>query len=220
MRTGRPRVKVSVGETYNRLTYIEDYIPIVNNGGHYIGKWRCVCGKEMIFINSKVKSGHTKSCGCLQKEKIRTLRFKHGYAKKRKESVEYKTWQRIKDRCLNPKNKDFRHYGERGIIICDRWKESFENFLEDVGERPGEKYSIDRINPNGNYEKNNCRWILNIEQSANRRTNVKVLYKNHTYCLFQYCKLLNLKYTSILYYFRKYNKLPENIILITDGRTK
>lgn len=216
---GNPGTRINIGVKYNRLTYLKDATFKIK-GGHYTGIWKCDCGKELALINSKVKSGHTKSCGCLQKEKITNLTFKHGHARKHNETVEYKTWQRIKGRCLNPNNKDFCHYGGRGITVCNRWRKSFENFLKDVGKRPGEKYSIDRIDPNGNYEKDNCRWVLNIEQPANRRTNIKVLYENHIYCLSQCCKLLNLKYTSILYYFRKYNELPKDIILITDEKRK
>lgn len=82
---------------------------------------------------------------------------------------EYRAWGHIKERCYNPNCKEYKWYGAQGIVMCDEWRKSFHKFLEDMGKKPGEKYSIDRINCNGNYEKSNCRWTTASVQAANRR---------------------------------------------------
>lgn len=84
-------------------------------------------------------------------------------------SVEYNTWAQMKARCYNSKSHNYINYGARGITVCDRWKNSFGAFLKDMGPRPSPKHSIDRINNNGNYEPNNCRWATNSEQVRNQR---------------------------------------------------
>ena len=85
------------------------------------------------------------------------------------ESLEYKSWAKIKQRCLNPNDKRYESYGARGITVCERWKNSFLSFLEDMGPRPSKEHSIDRINVNGNYEPSNCRWADIITQNRNKR---------------------------------------------------
>lgn len=89
---------------------------------------------------------------------------------RRKYTPEYKSWQHLKERCLNPNLRCYKHYGGRGIKVCDRWRYSFESFLEDMGKRPNDKSSIDRIDNDGNYEPSNCRWADQSEQMHNTRT--------------------------------------------------
>lgn len=106
--------------------------------------------------------------------------FKHGHASHKKPTPEYRAWHSMKDRCYNPNNKYFKDYGGRGIIVCDRWKNSFENFLADLGFRPSNKHSLDRIENNGIYEPSNCRWATKNQQDNNRRTSVMLTLNEQT----------------------------------------
>ena len=94
--------------------------------------------------------------------------YKHGQAKRGQLTLEYETWHCMKQRCQNPNNDRYKDYGGRGIKVCSRWQ-NFRNFFEDMGKKPGSEYSIDRINNNGNYEPNNCKWSTSKEQANNSR---------------------------------------------------
>lgn len=145
--------------------------PYISPKKHKIKKYlvSCVCGNKLEVLSTSLRSGHTKSCGCYKKERDAETKNKiHG----KSSTNEYKIWRSMKQRCLNPKNKNYRHYGCRGIKVCNRWLEpegkGFLNFLEDMGERP-EGMSLDRINVNDDYIKENCRWADGSQQAMNKR---------------------------------------------------
>jgi hypothetical protein len=149
----------------NRLTAIRQDTP----GRDTVWIYQCTCGAVVAKPRRDVNAGKIRSCGCLNNE-MRLARFtRHGAATRSNKSGAYQSWSAMKSRCANPKNKDFKHYGGRGISVCQRWLDSFSAFLEDMGQRPSPKHSIDRINNDGNYEPSNCRWVTQAEQCQNQR---------------------------------------------------
>jgi len=129
-------------------------------------KCRCVCGKTCTVSFCHLRTGHTASCGCLKHDGSRNER--HGAAKKGSMTPEYRSWSSLRNRCNNPRNSAYSRYGGRGIK-CDPAWDSFEAFLIDMGERPSPKHSLDRIDNEKGYSKNNCRWATKQEQSSNRQ---------------------------------------------------
>jgi len=144
MKFGKLTVEKIVGKTKTRDT---------------LWKCNCDCGEQKIVCGGKLKSGHTKSCGCLKNGNTNAVT--HG----KHSSRTYKSWNAMKNRCTNKNVTGYKYWGGRGITICDDWMK-FENFYSDMGDRPLEK-SLDRINNNGNYEPSNCRWATSKEQNNN-----------------------------------------------------
>jgi hypothetical protein len=154
-----PKIVVPTGYVSHELTFIEE-LP------GYKCKCLCSCGKEVVLAKCNFTSGHTKSCGHLNKDN--PPRMVHGRTAKGQTDGTWVSWRKMLERIRYPHLSP--HYV--GISICDRWEPrqggSFKNFIADMGERP-EGMSLDRINPSGNYEPSNCRWATPLEQSQNRR---------------------------------------------------
>lgn len=136
---------------------------------------KCDCGTTKTVIGNNLRQGHVVSCGCYQKE----VAVRNGLATKRHgetRTATYKTWISMKARCLNPSDQAYDNYGGRGITVCERWINSYELFVEDMGKRPSGA-SIERINVDGNYEPTNCIWATQKQQNRNKRCTIRVAYK-------------------------------------------
>lgn len=135
----------------------------IAKSGHRQFYYKCKCGNVFIALRNSVKTGNTRSCGCL-KTALQIARLTtHGMS----DSQEYSAWQSMKDRCTNSNNKDYRHYGGRGITVCDEWLDSFEAFLTDMGRVPID-HTLERKETNGRYCKSNCIWATREVQANNR----------------------------------------------------
>lgn len=163
---------------------------------HYIRaekKWACVCtrcGRSFATFGGNLRSGRTQSCGC-------TL-VTHGQSSRGigKASPTYVSWLRMRQRCRNPRHVYFRNYGGRGITVCDRWRDSFENFLADMGERP-EGTSLDRIDNARGYEPGNCRWASRPEQQRNTSRNHLLTFRGETHSIAEWGEITGISRRTI-----------------------
>jgi hypothetical protein len=155
-------------------------------------KTRCVCGVEKLVSAPRLANGTAKSCGCLGGMQNRRQQRTHGFWQK----GTYNSWANAKRRCNNPKNPRYRHYGGRGIQVCDRWK-TFEQFLIDMGERPSNKHSLDRIDVDGNYCPENCRWATNREQGNNTKRNVRLVFEGRVRTISEWSTELGISYSLL-----------------------
>lgn len=157
------------GQKFNRLLVLRQ---LGKRGKILLWECLCDCGKKTIVAPHPLKTNKVKSCGCLRKEQNPTLRLSHGMARK---TPEYNAWCHIKSRCYNEKTPQFKDYGGRGITVCERWLNSFENFYADMGPRPSPEHSIDRKDNSKGYSPENCYWATSEEQNRNRRYVIPVV---------------------------------------------
>lgn len=187
--------KIEEGMIFFRLTVVRKIEgPLQLHDRLYLCK--CVCGNESKVSGSHLKSGHSRSCGCLKLDTIRT----HGCSWRNGKSCPtgaYSSWMNMKHRCSNPETRMFKYYGGRGIKVCERWKD-FTNFLADMGEPPTRKHSIDRINNDGDYEPSNCRWATRKEQASNKRSNILMTLNGKTQTLTEWAIEIGVKPNTVI----------------------
>ena len=208
-----------VGMKFGRLTVMDRESP---KSKKTKGLWvcKCECGNVIKVNTSDLKSGNTTSCGCKRKETLRQLRTKHGESNTRL----YNVWSDMKKRCYNTKNVDYKNYGGRGITVCDEWMD-FQNFYEWAiangydETAPRGQCTIDRIDVDGCYEPENCRWVDRYIQMNNKRNNRILTYNGESHTLAEWCEIVNVPYSCLK---SRLNKLHWSVekTLTTPTRNK
>jgi len=178
-----------IGNKFNRLFVNER----VQNNKHGKAMFRCTCecGNIVDVESSRVKNGHTKSCGCLQKERARYAVMAHSTTHGMSGTPTFTSWTSMRNRCYRVKDKEYANYGGRGIVVCDEWRNSFQKFYEDLGERP-EGSSLDRIDTDGGYTPQNCKWSTPKEQAQNRRGTQFISFNGMTKCVAEWERFVGL----------------------------
>lgn len=159
---------------------------------------QCECGRTKEVATADLMRGHTKSCGCYSREMTKLSRQTHGETSNRQVTPEYRIWCGIKARCCNKNSERYKDYGGRGITICDRWINDFDAFLDDMGRRPSNKHSIDRIDNDGNYSPENCRWATIDEQSRNTRVVKRISINGVEKTVYEWASISGVKPKTIL----------------------
>ena len=169
------RIKDFTGKRVGKLTVVGfSHLDDAN-----AARWlcQCDCGNTCLVtggeLSRKPRNVRPKSCGCSQMASVVETHSTHGMTG----TPEYQAWHDMRSRCGNPNVREWKRYGARGIKVCDRWMDSFEAFLSDLGPRPSSKYSLERKDVNGPYEPDNCEWVLTRRQQWNRRDSIKVKYQ-------------------------------------------
>lgn len=200
------------GKRFGRLTVVKKHDDPTKK--YTLWECKCDCGNTKIARASLLKAGRTKSCGCYLPEHNYAMNTTHGWSK----THLYAVWNSMKGRCYNCNNHNYKRYGERGITVCEEWKNSFETFRDwaiSSGYKNG--YSIDRINNDGNYCPQNCRWTDVKTQNNNRRVSLMFTHNGKTQNLSSWCEELNIPYLRtwerIMHYgytFEQAISLPKN----------
>ena len=188
-----PTFENLTGNRYGRLTVVQ-YAG--HKGKNQLVHWlcKCDCGNESIVSTSHLKNGHTQSCGCIHREQLSKRATKHG----KHNSRLYRIWGDLKSRCYNENVPCYPYYGGRGICICAEWLDfgAFHHWA--ISNGYADNLTLDRIDVNGNYEPNNCRWVLFAEQMNNMRSNRMISLNGETKTAAQWARALNVPYGRIL----------------------
>lgn len=194
-------VLIQIGDRFGRLTVLG----AADKTAQGRRQWSCVCdcGATKTVQTSALRSGGTRSCGCLSRE-LKANRNRrsatHGATRRGKANCtsEYRAWQAMLRRCYNPNSHIYYMYGGRGIRVCDRWRTSYEAFLADVGPKPSPQHSLDRYpDKNGDYEPGNVRWATAKEQTRNTRKNVLLTIGGETRCLAEWSEISGIHYQTL-----------------------
>lgn len=183
------------GQKFGRLTVIKKAENIRTAKGKIITRWicKCECGKETTVRAGQLVIGKTQSCGCLRYERLKETNTKHKMSKTKL----YQKWSHMMQRCENPNVERYSHYGGRGIKVCDEWH-NFKNFKEWAKSSGySENLTLDRINVDGNYCPDNCRWVSWNVQANNTTRNHYITYNGETHSLSEWSKILNISYTVL-----------------------
>lgn len=202
---------VNIGDRFGYLIVLSKYSKDKYSHIRYLCK--CECGNETIVLKSQLTSGKTKSCGCYQRKRAAEAQFKHGMC----HTKIYYVWKEMLQRCNNQNNLSFINYGDRGIEVCDKWKNNdgfinFYNWAMNNGYRDG--LEIDRINNDGNYNPDNCRWASRFIQANNKRNNIVIKYKGNKMTVSEWSRVLGIDEKKIRQRIRKLGWSGEKAISI------
>ena len=175
------------GMTFGRLTVIARAERGACPGPHLAWTCHCACGTVVTVVGPSLRTGLTKSCGCLRREVTGAKRRSH----RQSNSREYQSWAHAKRRCFSPRDANYANYGGRGITMCAEWRNSAATFLRDMGPCPT-GHTLDRIDNDGNYEPGNCRWATALTQTNNTRTNRRVTFRGETHTVAEWARIIGM----------------------------
>ena len=188
----RSRVEDITGRKFHRLTVVA--MAGLNEHAQAMCVADCDCGtKGRKLLKSMLMTGKTRSCGCLRTETTVARSTTHGLKSRANPAPEYAIRLAMLSRCYNPKDVGYPGYGGRGITVCDRWRESFSNFMQDMGPRPSPELMLERKNNDAGYSPENCCWATPVAQANNTRANIYVVYQGERIALTLLCRRLGLK---------------------------
>ena len=193
------KLKDLIGLRFGRLVVVQRAL----NNAKGRARWGCVCdcGRRITTCSTSLVQGLTRSCGCLHIEHTVSLKFSHGLRYK----PEYRVWAGMIQRCTNSKHPKYSYYGGRGIKVCSRWRESFQNFWNDLGSRPSAQYTLERRENNGHYCPENCCWATRVQQTRNMRNNRIVAMDGKMHSIAEWAEIKNIPYHTL--YMRWYRKV-------------
>lgn len=203
------------GKTFGKWTVIELAEPIKDKKGYNVNRWkcRCECGNERLVIGTTLRNGRSTSCGCdagKRAETAKKLFTTHNESKLRI----YKIWSYMRKRCYNENSSNYCNYGGRGISVCDEWNNSYEAFRDwAINNGYEDSLSIDRIDVNGNYEPDNCRWVTDAAQANNRRNTVYYTHDGQTRSVSEWASIYGINYKTLLKRIKSGKGLPDNICI-------
>lgn len=190
-----------IGRRFDRLTVISQADDYIYPNGKRRTRWvcKCDCGKVISAEQYSLKRGRIKSCGCLNIDMIKARSIRHGGRHERL----YGVWINMKTRCHNPNSNSYSDYGGRGIAICDEWDNSYSNFrawaLSNGYDENADNFActLDRIDPNGDYCPENCRWVNAVKQANNRRNTIMIEFNNQLHSLSEWADIIGVKYHTL-----------------------
>lgn len=205
-----------IGKRFGSLTVVRSAPDRILGNGRHLTMWECVCecGNPHVARSADLKSGAITSCGCYKAKNTANVRTTHGATKGRKTDNLYWVWAGIKNRCYCESSKAYKHYGAKGVTVCEEWKNDFSAFrtwAKENGYRSG--LSIDRINVNGDYCPENCRWTDDIAQANNKTTNHFLEWRGASHTIAEWARIFDISYNKLYWELQKNNWQLEKAVM-------